>query len=208
MVTDDIHLYYTQGDSGSSGAGAGSESSGDAPTDGGTVSAGTGGTSTIDGGTSTTDGEDTSPGTGDDGEAGCFATGTPVLIDNHRAQAIEDVGPGDLVASRDEVSRTDGSRRVVRLSTHQSKPTIDLQLESGENIRATSVHRVFTVERGTVNVGSLRVGDHVETLSSGPQAIVAITPGESVTVHNLTIAGYHTYFVGMAGMWVHNDKDE
>jgi Pretoxin HINT domain len=225
MATDDIHLYATS-TSGSSGdgAGSGSESSGGDDgtggphTDGGTVSGGMGdtgtpdggtstpdvGTGTPDGGTSTPDGGTSTP---DGGGAGCFAAGTPVLIDGHRARAIEDVGPDDLVASRDEVSRADGSRRVVRLSTHQSKPTIDLQLESGEKIRTTSVHRVFTVEQGVVNVGSLRVGDHVETLSSGPQAIVAITPGESATVHNLTIADYHTYFVGMAGMWVHNDKD-
>jgi hypothetical protein len=227
MISDDIHLYATS-TSGSAGAGAGSESSGGddgttggAPTDGGTstpdggTSTPDGGTSTPDGGTSTPDegtstpdgGEGSSSGPGDGGGAGCFAAGTPVLIDSHRARAIEDVGPDDLVASRDEVSRTDGSRRVVRLSTHQSKPTIDLQLESGEKIRTTSVHRVFTVEQGVVNVGSLRVGDHVETLSSGPQAIVALTPGESATVHNLTIADYHTYFVGKAGMWVHNDKD-
>jgi hypothetical protein len=82
-----------------------------------------------------------------------------------------------------------------------------LRLQNGETIRTTSVHRVFTAERGVIDVAELKPGDQVETLYAGPQAIQDITPGpSSVTVHNLTVDDYHTYFVGAAGMWVHNEK--
>jgi Pretoxin HINT domain len=150
------------------------------------------------------------PGPGDDGGddgGGCFAVGTLVATGDGRCRPIEEVRVNDLVAARDELSRADGMRRVSRTWTHHGKDTIDLRLQTGETIRTTSVHRVFTLERGVVEVDGLKVGDHVETQSAGPQAIEDITRGpSSVTVHNLTIDGYHTYFVGAAGMWVHNDK--
>ncbi len=116
---------------------------------------------------------------------------------------------GDIVASRDELTRADGARRVLRTWIHQDKKTIDLRLQTGEMIRTTSVHRVFTVEHGVLDVGSLQVGDHVETLCAGPQTIESISHGQSSpAVYNLTVDGYHTYFVGRAGMWVHNAKKD
>jgi hypothetical protein len=125
------------------------------------------------------------------------------------SRPIEELRVDDLVASRDELTRADGTRRVRRTWIHRDKKTVDLRLETGETIRTTSVHPVFTVERGVVDVASLKVGDHVETLYAGPQAILDITHGaSSPAVYNLTIDGYHTYFVGRAGMWVHNKKTE
>ncbi len=85
---------------------------------------------------------------------------------------------------------------------------VELRLESGETIRTTSAHRVFTAEHGVVAVRALRIGDHLETLAAGPQAIEAITPAKvPATVYNLAVEGTHTYFVGETGVWVHNAKD-
>jgi hypothetical protein len=143
------------------------------------------------------------------GGGGCFAVGTLVTTEDGALLPIEAVKVDDILASRGELTRADGVRRVLRTWIHHDKKTIDLRLQTGETIRTTSVHRVFTVERGVLDVGSLRVGDHVETLYAGPQAIENIIPGPSApTVYNLTVDDYHTYFVGRAGMWVHNEKDD
>ena len=112
-------------------------------------------------------GDDDDDGGGDDGGGdgggggGCFAAGTLVATERGAFRPIEEVSVDDLVASRDELTRADGNRRVLRTWIHYDKKTVDLRLETGETIRTTSVHRVFTVERGVVDVGSLRVGDHV-----------------------------------------------
>jgi hypothetical protein len=147
-------------------------------------------------------------GDGDGDGAGCFATGTLVAIADAGYRPIEEIKIDDLVASRDEMSRADRLGRVTRTWTHYEKKAVSLWLENGEIICVTPVHRVFTAGHDLVSVAGLQVGDCVETLSAGPQAIVDITPGpSSATVHNLAVADYHTYFVGAVGMWVHNDKD-
>jgi Pretoxin HINT domain len=137
---------------------------------------------------------------------GCFGSGTVVAMPGGRRRAIEDIKVGDVVLSRDEITRVNGTRRVQHTWAHPEKCTVDIRLENGETIRATTVHQVFTVDRGLIGVDNLTVGDRLET-SSGHLAVEEITPVPSpVTVHNLTIEGYHTYFVGEAGVWVHNDK--
>ena len=142
-------------------------------------------------------------------DEGCFATGTVVSLGNGEHQVIERIAVGDLVASRDEFSGQSEEGLVTRTWAHHGKQTIDLTLEAGERIRTTSAHRIFTMERGIVTAGELSVGDHVKTLAGISQPIVDITPGPTdVTVHNLTVDRFHTYFVGEAGVWVHNDKGE
>jgi hypothetical protein len=143
-------------------------------------------------------------------DEGCFAAGTCVSLEDGKHRVIEEIAVGDLVASRDEISgQRGGARPVTRTWIHHDKQTIDLTLETGERIRTTSVHRIFTLERGLVTAGQLSVGDHVKTLAGISQPIVAIAPGPAgVTVHNLTVDRSHTYFVGEAGVWVHNDKGE
>jgi hypothetical protein len=148
-------------------------------------------------------GEDTSPG------SGCFAAGTLVATAGGRPRPIEELCVDDVVVSRDETTGIDGERRVHKVWRHEQRPTVELGLANGETIRTTSVHRVFTVEHGLVGVSALRVGDHLETLAAGPQQIRSITPGAiPATVYNLNVEGYHTYFVGETGAWVHNAKDD
>jgi uncharacterized protein YaiE (UPF0345 family) len=138
---------------------------------------------------------------------GCFGAGTVVATAGDGLCPIERVESGVLVASRDELSRADGNRRVQRTWTHRDKPAIDLRLASGEIIRTTTVHRVFTEDGRVVPVGDLGSGARLLTLSCGPVAIEEMTAVRgAVTVHNLTIDDYHTYFVGETGVWVHNDK--
>jgi hypothetical protein len=83
-----------------------------------------------------------------------------------------------------------------------------IRLDGGRPIEATPVHRFFASGKGLIPAGKLAAGDQLETLT-GPVTITAIEPGASdATVHNLTVADFHTYFVGDGGAWVHNVKNE
>jgi hypothetical protein len=144
----------------------------------------------------------------DSGGDGCFAPGTLIAVDDGSRRAIEDLAAGDVVMSRHELTGDTAPRRISRTWIHQGNPTVGLQLESGESIFTTSLHRLFTAERGVVAVSSLSVGDHLQTLTCGNQQVTEIRPGSDVsTVYNLTVDEYHTYFVGTSGVWVHNEKE-
>jgi hypothetical protein len=76
-----------------------------------------------------------------------------------------------------------------------------------EQLRMTRVHRLFSAERGLVPASELRVGDHLRTEVGEDREVISIAAGAmGVTVHNVTVEGSHTYFVGQARIWVHNDK--
>jgi anti-sigma factor RsiW len=138
---------------------------------------------------------------------GCFAAGTAVALPDNRSLPIERVAVGDLIASREASAGQDGARRVTRTFKHLGKRTVDLSLDTGEQVRTTSVHRFFTLGRGIVSAGELEIGDRLRTLTGPPCSIVGISPGPAgATVYNLTVEGLHTYFVADAGVWVHNDK--
>jgi hypothetical protein len=139
-------------------------------------------------------------------DAGCFAEGTVVALGTAGTLIIDRIVLGDEVASRGEVSSEDGVRRVTRTWRHTGKRTLEVRLDTGEVIRTTPPHRFFTVERGIVAASELQVGDRLQTLSGDPRTTVGIEAGPETTVHNLTVEGLHTFFVGEAAVWVHNDK--
>lgn len=110
---------------------------------------------------------------------------------------------GDTVASRDDSSGGDAVVTVTKLSRHLLSRAVQIVFTTGESIRATGFHRVFTVERGIVAVSLLRVGDHVETYDSLPLRIDQITDDdELVSVYEIAVDGSATYFAGAAGVRV------
>ena len=48
------------------------------------------------------------------------------------------------------------------------------------------------------------VGSSIVTRAGPSVALVAATPGAAQTVYNFEVADYHTYFVGLGEVWVHN----
>jgi len=140
-------------------------------------------------------------------DPGCFAAGTVVALPGRQSVPIENIAVGDLVASRDESSLNEGGKRVTRTWEHPMKRTVDVSLDTGERVRTTSPHRFFTLEEGIVPASELKVGQQLRTLAGPPRTIVGIEPGPpTVTVYNVTVEGFHTYFVGDAALWVHNEK--
>ena len=83
--------------------------------------------------------------------------------------------------------------------------------DAGESevAKVTPEHPFGSVEHGWVAAGDLAVGDLVLTASGGWMQVAAGTwLQETATVYNLEVQGFHTYFVGEAALWVHNQCDE
>lgn len=144
-------------------------------------------------------------------DGSCFAAGTLV----HTAQgprAIEAVATGDLIWSRSEQSGEVQLRRVVRRFVTLDQPVRRLEFEAAdgaiETLTVTPEHPFWT-GRGWVAAGQLEPGERV-LLRSGAEVSVrgAQALDDRITVYNFEVEGFHTYFVGAEGLWVHNDCEE
>jgi len=140
-------------------------------------------------------------------DGACFVAGTPVILANGTFSPIENVQAEDLVLSRDEETGDIAPRRVIRQWTHSNHLTLLLQLTNGAKIETTKEHRFAVQEGGFVAAGDLKPGIRLATQSQQLLEIFSIEQqaGRS-KVYNLSVEGFHTYFVGEAGLWVHNDK--
>jgi len=137
---------------------------------------------------------------------GCFVAGTLVRTANG-TKVIEAVEVGDLVLSRDERTGLLGYKPVERTFVRHRVAIIDVALAGGDVIQTTAEHPFWVQGTGWVDAGKLRAGQRLWTASGVGLTVTAATVTASVaTVYNLTVAGFHTYFVGGAAIWVHNNN--
>lgn len=134
---------------------------------------------------------------------GCFAGDTLVLMADGSEKPIRDIQPGEEVLTR--ASETDATLvpgRVGRVHTVKE----DGYLVINDQLRVTAAHRMFVDDQWTA-AGDIQIGDTL-TDSLGHQVGVKSIVFEraEVTVYNLYIERYHTYFAG--DVWVHNSKGD
>jgi hypothetical protein len=138
----------------------------------------------------------------------CFAAGTPLRLPGGWRN-IEDIRVGDLVLSRDE-NNCEGPVEAKVVEEVFVRESLVLRLDvNGRMIRTTAEHPFFVAGRGWVPCHELKVGDRLLTEDGAWVAVEAVEDtGEWVTVYNLRIADYHTYFVGCDewgfSVWAHN----
>jgi len=143
----------------------------------------------------------------------CFVAGTAVLTAGG-PRAIETIRPGDLVLSRDEASGEQAYKPV--LETVVTRPTrlyhVGYRTAAGidDELVGTGEHPFFVTNRsGFVRADELAVGDTLRLADGGPAEVTSLNIEEAVdggpfTTYNFEVADFHTYFVGEAGVWVHN----
>ncbi len=141
---------------------------------------------------------------------GCsFAAGTLVAT-AVGAVAIEDIEVGDFVLAKNEESGEVKARRVnsVFADRHDSVISLVVRDEEGnqEVIITTEEHPFYVAESGWVTAGDVVPGTYFEALDGDRLELV----GKEVIVkpqfaYNFEVDEYHTYGVGKAGVWVHND---
>jgi tetratricopeptide (TPR) repeat protein len=131
----------------------------------------------------------------------CFAAGTPVRTLNGE-RPIETIKVGDRVLAQDTHTGALSYQPVI--AVHHNPPAATLRVEvDGDTVVATAIHRFWKAHQGWVMARDLKPGDTVRTLG-GTARVRAIESGISRPVYNLDVASGHDFFVGSAGLLVHD----
>ena len=140
----------------------------------------------------------------------CFAAGTPVATADG-LRPIETIALGELLWSRDPVTGELALRPVTEVFVTPDAELMELVVVGGahgvtEHLRVTPGHRFWVRDRGWVPVEALHAGDEFQGLNAPPLTVSQVSPlpGRE-TVYNFAVDEFHTYFVGQAGAWTHNE---
>ncbi len=143
----------------------------------------------------------------------CFVAGTLVHTEDGMT-AIEEIEVGDLVAARDQHNE-DGEiewKEVVDFFVNDKKPIVEVTFTDDATrefkFGSTHDHPFWVEQRGWVEVQDLAVGDSVvDREGENFRVSDIVETGRYEVTYNFTVDGYHTYFVGSEGVWVHNMGD-
>ncbi len=119
-------------------------------------------------------------------------------------EEIEDIEVGDEVLAWDEETGRTGVYRVTDTMAHEDPVVVYLELD-GEEITTTPEHPFYTRERGWVEAGELRLGEHVRRLDGGYGEVRSVRSVQhQQRMYNLTVETAHTFYVGDGEWLVHN----
>lgn len=142
----------------------------------------------------------------------CFEAGTLVETVNG-PRPIETIKVGDLVLSRDEVTGETAYKAVTALHLSPGQEiyvlTVEVRRADGtatrEVIRTTRQHPWRTVANTWVETDMLAAGEQLLTADGTIVAMVSVVKTGTVKpTYNFEVEDFHSYFVGRAGLWVHN----
>jgi hypothetical protein len=151
------------------------------------------------------------------GRRNSFLAGTRVLLGDGRTREIGDVQVGDTVTATDPAGGTTAARPVTALIRGTGvKSLVDLGIDDDGDpgtrpavLTATADHLFWApASRAWVPAASLAAGTPVQTTGGAPVRVESVSPRTAVvSVHNLTVADIHTYYVlaGDAPVLVHNE---
>lgn len=146
------------------------------------------------------------------GRSACFAAGTLVQTE-HGLRAIDTIRPGDMVLSRDEKTGRTAYKRVtaVKTPTQDDLYTVELDVpaekaaEHHAEFQATATHPWRTTDGRWVATAQLHSGMTLMRAEGAPAKVEWVRDTHKMApTYNLTIEGYHTYFIGKDKVWVHN----
>lgn len=113
------------------------------------------------------------------------------------------------VWARDDKTREERWKLVLEVFVTPDREVLELTFETAEGttrvLHVTSEHPLWSVDDGDWDAaGTLSLGEYVDALSGPMRLIGAAELSSTETVYNFTVADFHTYFVGDAGLWAHN----
>jgi RHS repeat-associated protein len=139
-------------------------------------------------------------------EAGAFCSfsaDTQVATDQGQ-RPISTLKEGDNVLAYDQQSGTTETHKVQAVLKHDDPVIVHLTIDD-EQIETTPEHPFYTLERGWVNAGELKVGEHVRKADGGYGRVQKVEREQrQQTMYNLTVEKAHTFFVGQGRWLVHN----
>ena len=134
----------------------------------------------------------------------CFGNGTSVHTQSGQ-MAIETILAGDLVLSQDLKTGTLSFQPVVTVYHNPPNATLKVAFKDGESIVATGIHRFWKTGQGWVMARALKAGDVIRTIG-GTAEVVSVKDDATQPVFNLEVASGQSFFVGEAGMLVHDNS--
>jgi len=135
----------------------------------------------------------------------CFVAGTKVLTDEGEKN-IEDIKVGDKVLSKDEETGEVAYKEVTATFNHETDEIYNIHV-GGQTIESTYNHPFYVAGKGWTFVKDLKVGDLLVQSDGNTLRIDSIELlHKYVTVYNMTVDEFHTYFVSDIGIWVHNSN--
>ena len=162
----------------------------------------------------------------------CFPLDTYVHTDQGILE-IQYIEEGTLVLARSDVTGEQAYRRVVKTFVHRNRQTYRIEYVTPEGetdiLYATPEHPFWVKDHGWTPLGRLQSGHVLEicdpdgydegyrrmgslqelALSGGRWSATVVSVAESdlvTTVYNFEVEEFHTYFVGVFGVWVHNNS--
>lgn len=137
----------------------------------------------------------------------CFIAGTLVsTIEGFKL--IEDIEPGDVVLSYNEVTKENEYSTVLQTMIHQVDEDIYKIYIGSEKLQVTGIHRFYIKRAGLASwlpASGLRAGD-LMYLASGEWQVInqIIRQKEKTTVYNFEVANNHNYYVSNTQILAHN----
>jgi hypothetical protein len=122
---------------------------------------------------------------------------------------IEKVAEGDWVVAQDPETGALGCQQVVDPYYNPGRALVALELEKPdgevERLETTDNHPFYVEGDGWTRTDELSPGDRIPSADGGILVVAGVSwTGERTVVFNFGVEGYHTYFVGESGAWVHN----
>ncbi len=136
----------------------------------------------------------------------CFVAGTEIqTLDG--TKNIEDIHVGDWVLSDDPATPGDIEyKQVLNTVVKQATGLVDVYI-GGEKITTTEEHPFWVPDVGWVLAKDLHAGSHLQTkYESRLDVDKVVKHGDTATVYNFEVQGFHTYFVSDLGLLVHNNN--
>jgi hypothetical protein len=133
----------------------------------------------------------------------CFLAGTPVRTETGTVK-IESIQPGDRVLAQDQ-DAGELAYKVVLTTTLRPPAEMLTITAGGEEIVTTQGHPFWVSGHGWKMAKQLQEGDLLHSLG-GAVKVEKIAPAGKERAHNLVVDDFNTYFVGQAGLLVHDNE--
>lgn len=133
----------------------------------------------------------------------CFPAGTLVTTD-HGAVRIEQIKIGDYVLAQDLTSGELAYRSVQTITLNPPRQLVKINTP-GESLVATPGHPFWVAGEGWCVARHLKPGQQVHSLN-GAVKVESIEDAPEREVYNLVVSDAHNYFVGNAGLLVHDNS--
>ena len=137
----------------------------------------------------------------------CFVAGTPVLMAAGYTKSIENVHPGDIVKSYNQVTGKIENKRVLQISENETDEIVTVFTGDGQAIQSTPGHKFYANNRW-ISAEDLRAGDILVSVNGEKVVVEKIQHDileNTIKVYNFEVQDNHTYLVGNGnGIVVHN----